>query len=140
MKNYIFIFLTNQQLKHILKKNKRKKMKTIEEKMSLRMLSKDFVVLQRNGGDIQCPIIPPMQIRKTVNVGGANREHVEVTRTSCTSVCSLFKVLDGGKKVSLHCGSGVEHAIQEIVPISEEVKPNNIGGTKMFSLGVKGEA
>ena len=104
--------------------------KKLKDQITLKHLSDDFVSLNRNGSDLFCPFVPPMmfqQPQKSGIMSAGNQPQVGYSRSSCTSLCPLFKILDGGKKVKLNCGTTVEYDIEKIIPIEESIKPQGEG-------------
>lgn len=109
-----------------------KENKKLKDEITLKHLSDDFVALNRNGADLYCPFVPPMPYQqKTSNLAGGQVQ-VGYSHSSCTSLCPLFKIIDGGKSVILNCGATVVHAIDKIIPIEDTIKPKEDG--KIISL------
>ena len=93
----------------------------IKDEITLKYLSDDFVGLNRNGADLFCPFVPPIVFQQTVQVTNS-KPQIGHSRSTCTSLCPLFKIIEGGKSVRLNCGNSVEYNIDKIVTIEETIK------------------
>lgn len=100
----------------------------IKSKMTLKMANNNVAILQRNGEDMVCPFVPPLQIRQKVqNAFGQIGEQLSIQKSPCNSNCPLFDI--GIDKVFICCsGTKIEHTIQETFEykLPEENNDNNI--------------
>lgn len=95
----------------------------IENKMTLKMVSKSVAILQRNGEDMVCPFVPPMQIRhRSLNSLGQVTEQVNIQKSPCNSNCPLFQIQQRGNSITLSCsGSDVDYALRNYIPFFDSV-------------------
>jgi hypothetical protein len=117
--------------------------KSIEDKISLKMLTDGFGSLQRNGYDLLCPFIQPMQIRQRVNssvLGGGAQEQIAIQKAICNTGCPLLKINDD-ETVTVCCGgTPVSHKIEKVIEVTDsEPKPKGDGKIISFN-NPKGEA
>jgi hypothetical protein len=107
-------------------------MSKLENKMTIKMVAENFGVLQRNGYDLVCPIVPPQTIRQVVKGSlGQPQEQISVQKTSCNTVCPLIKINDDDS-VSVCCGAvEVVHKIEKII----ELLDSNEQNAKILNFG-----
>lgn len=92
----------------------------IKTDMTLKMVSENVAVLQRNGEDMVCPFVPPMQIRQRFqNALGQVSEQISIQKSPCNSNCPLFTILQGNV-IALSCSGGsVKYKIEKCIPLPE---------------------
>lgn len=99
--------------------------KIISEKIELKMITDGFGMLQRNGYDLICPFVPPMQVRQKVNssiLGGQSQEGIAIQKQICNTGCPLMRINDDST-VDVCCGGNVvTHKIENIIEVAEEPK------------------
>lgn len=95
------------------------------------MVAENFGVLQRNGYDLVCPLIPPQTIRAIVKSPlGHPQEQISMQKVSCNTVCPLFKI-NTDDTVSVCCGAvEVVHKIEKII----ELLDSNEQDTKILNF------
>ena len=100
-------------------------MNKLKDKITIKMIADNFGVLQRNGYDLACPIIPPQTIRQIVKGAlGQAQEHVSVQKVSCNTVCPLFKI-NQDDTISVCCGAvEVVHKIEKVIELLDQSDDN----------------
>lgn len=106
------------------------KQNKIKDEIGLRHLSPDFVSLTRNGADLYCPFVSPTAYQQPSKIVGG-QPTVGYSRSSCTSLCPLFQILEGGNSVMLNCGATLLHKIDKIIPFQE---PKQQGEGKILTI------
>lgn len=81
----------------------------IKNDFSLRGITENDYIMQRNGVDMVCPIVPPQKMQQPVppNAPVGTKPTVVSTRTSCSSMCPMFELgnEEGGVlTASVSCG------------------------------------
>ncbi len=100
----------------------------IKNENSLRAISDNDYVLQRNGTDLVCPHIHAGMQKHTfpAPVGEKPKEQLIPTRTSCSTMCPLFQLNNdiNNKLVAiLSCGcSNVTRVISKVLTITEQME------------------
>ena len=85
----------------------------IKNEMTLKMANENVAVLQRNGEDMVCPFVPPLQIRQKVqNAFGQIGEQLSIQKSPCNSNCPLFEIQTTGNTITINCsGKSVDYTI-----------------------------
>ena len=115
-------------------------MKTV---VTLRMVSEETAVLQRNGQDMVCPMMPPITSRNKVQhpIYGM-QDQVQVQKSPCNSSCPLFDIHNETElpKVSVNCGGNrMIYQICKIEPFKapEPAQEPTGNDAKIINLGGK---
>lgn len=92
----------------------------MDNKITLKMVSKDIGILQRNNQDLICPLVPPMTIRQRATTAlGQVQEQVHIQKSSCNSNCPLFQInenKDNWMSATICCGGSPVVYDIEIIP------------------------
>ena len=101
-------------------------MNKLENKVTIKMVADNFGVLQRNGYDLTCPIVPPQTIRQVVKGSlGQPQEQISVQKVSCNTICPLFKI-NNDDTVSVCCGAiEVIHKIEKVLELLDSNEQNS---------------
>lgn len=91
--------------------------------ITLKMVSEDTAILQRNAQDMICPMMPPITMRQKVShpLYGV-QEQIQVQKSPCNSNCPLFDIQDNSKVIIKCGGSDMLYQIEETLPF---VNPEN---------------
>lgn len=98
------------------------------------MASENVAILQRNGEDMVCPFVPPLQIRQRVqNALGQVGEQISIQKSSCNTNCPLFDLSRiGANYVSVKCsGVELEYKIEDTIAFEN---PNKDESDNIISL------
>ncbi len=102
----------------------------IKNDFSLRGITDNDYVLQRNGIDMVCPEVPPVMMKQKVAsaVGQPPQEQVVSTRTSCSTMCPKFELVNDEKNVlsaRTVCGCvAVVRNISKVVSVVDAMEAN----------------
>jgi hypothetical protein len=107
----------------------------IKSRMTIKMVNENLAVLQRNGEDMVCPFVPPIQLRQKVqNAFGQIGEQISIQKSPCNSNCPLFEI--NPTSVSITCsGKSVDYTIEEVYEYN--TPKEDLGGT-IVNLGGNG--
>lgn len=100
----------------------------MKSEMTLKMANQNVAVLQRNGEDMVCPFVPPLQIRQKVqNAFGQIGEQLSIQKSPCNSNCPLFQI-KSDESITINCsGNPVHYNINKIIQFQEpSLDENNI--------------
>lgn len=94
----------------------------MKNEIKIRLVAEDFGILMRNGMDMVCPLVPPIQFRQIKQglLGGQPVEEIGIQKSSCNTGCPLLDV--GVGKVHVCCGgSKVTHTILEVITMEQQM-------------------
>ena len=116
----------------------------MENKITLKMISEEVGVLQRNGQDMICPMVAPVTLRqRTVNALGQPMEQIQIQKSPCISLCPLFLLKQTHyTEVNLCCGSGkASYTVTQIIPYAkpEEIINTNSGTDNSKIINLNGQ-
>lgn len=113
----------------------------IKNVIELRLVATDFGILTRNGADLICPFVPPLQFRQikqgSALIGGQPQEEIGIQKSACNTGCPLMQ-LNNDNSVDICCGGQkVTHKLNKIITIEEQMgnKPKNQMGLKIEKGG-----
>lgn len=95
----------------------------MKNEIKIRLVAEDFGILMRNGMDMVCPLVPPIQFRQIKQglLGGQPVEEIGIQKSSCNTGCPLLNIKMG--VVEVCCGgTKVEHPITKIITIEEQME------------------
>ncbi len=100
----------------------------IKNDFNLRGITDNDYILQRNGTDMVCPIVPPVMMKQpTPTTAGQIPQPPQMiaTRTSCSSMCPLFELKNDEKGILssvVSCGSTpIVRNISKVVSVSDQM-------------------
>lgn len=112
-------------------------MKNLKNEITIRLVTNDFGILVRNGVDLICPLVPPLQFRQIKQgsslIGGQPQGEIGIQKTACNSGCPLFHINDNDT-VEIFCGGQIiSHKIKEVITVEKQMekKPDNILNLKI---------
>jgi len=109
-------------------------LKDLKDNITIKMVADDFGVLQRNGYDLTCPIIPPQTVRQVVKGAlGQQQEQISIQKVACNTICPLLKI-NGNDTVSVCCGAiEVVHQINKVIELLDSNEQEN---KKIINLNI----
>ena len=98
-----------------------KEIKNVENKITLKLFAEGVGGLQRNGYDLVCPYIPPMQFKQMASDGkGGQVEQMAIQKAVCNTGCPLMKVNEDDT-VEVCCGAvPVVYKIEKVIGIADK--------------------
>lgn len=109
----------------------------LKNNITLKMVADDFGVLQRNGYDLTCPIVPPQTMRQVVKGTGTlgqSQEQISIQKVACNTICPLFKINNENDSVSICCGAvEVVYKIEKVLELLDSNEHDN----KVINLNIK---
>lgn len=107
----------------------------LKNTITLKMVADDFGVLQRNGYDLTCPIVPPQTMRQVVKgTLGQSQEQISIQKVACNTICPLFKINNEDDSVSVCCGAvEVVYKIEKVLELLDSNEHDN----KVINLNIK---
>ena len=100
-------------------------MEKLKNEIELRLVATDFGILTRNGSDLICPFVPPLQFRQIKQnsslIGGQPQEEIGIQKSACNTGCPLLQINDNNT-IELHCGGHkILHKLNKIITIEEQM-------------------
>lgn len=112
-------------------------MENLKNEITLRLVANDFGILVRNGSDLICPFVPPLQFRQikqnSALIGGQTQEEIGIQKSACNTGCPLIQI-NNDDTIDVCCGGQkVTHKINKIITIDEQMgkKPQQQMGLKI---------
>ena len=111
-------------------------MEKIKNEITLRLVANDLGILVRNGSDLICPFVPPLQFRQikqnSALIGGQPQEDIGIQKSACNTGCPLMQINDDGTLDVCCGGQKVTHKLNKIITIEEQM-----GKKQQQQMGLK---
>ncbi len=105
----------------------------LKNENSLRAVSDNDYILQRNGTDMVCPHIQAGMTKQSIPVadGDKPKEQVVPTRTACSTMCPLLELANDDKGIlvaKVCCGSSpISKPINKVITVADQMEASKAG-------------
>ncbi len=102
----------------------------LKNENSLRAVSDNDYILQRNGTDMLCPHVQAGMMKQSIPTAAGEKPKDPIltpTRTACSTMCPLLELANEQSKLiaKIHCGStSVIRPINNVITVADQMAAN----------------